>query len=228
MKGLGITISFFEAHFKVHYTKKFRLSYPIPLPTTVAGIFGAILGISRIEIFKKFKNLFFGAKLVKPFSEVYEMFTFLQYPWNKPTWPPGVIPIQILNEPTYKLFMAGEEDKIVEFKRRIETGYIYLPYGGQNDFFVKSINVNGIFDIELGNVISNYAPKSFVDDIFVSKDYKEGSFLTALPVMHKFDSSSEPFYFSYGMNLKLKRKIYVVEKTGLYELKGFFYPITTG
>ncbi|HIQ49937.1 MAG TPA: CRISPR-associated protein Cas5, partial [Nanoarchaeota archaeon] len=34
MKALILEISFFEAFFKVRHTKGFKLTYPIPLPTT--------------------------------------------------------------------------------------------------------------------------------------------------------------------------------------------------
>lgn len=62
-KALVLKIEFFEAHFKVHYTKGFRLTYPIPLPTSVAGIFARLLNIPREETMKRFKGCRFGAIL---------------------------------------------------------------------------------------------------------------------------------------------------------------------
>lgn len=222
MKALSIYISFFEAHFKVHYTRKFKLSYPIPLPTTVAGIFGAILGIDRDEISKYFSNFYFGAGLNNEYVDSYDTATFIQFPWDKKTWPPGVEKIQIINEPEYIICIAGKDSDIKDIFTRINNGLKFLPYGGQNDFFIKDIKIGKIEKVEMSDTIENYAPKSIVKDILITNNKK--TFLNLLPVMHKFTDDSAPFYFVSGAKLKLTQKLLSSFGLGLYEFSKFYYP----
>ncbi|MCM8787733.1 MAG: CRISPR-associated protein Cas5 [Candidatus Omnitrophica bacterium] len=225
MKAILAEISFFEAHFKVHYTKTFRLSYPIPLPTTITGIFGALLGIDRKDILNQFSNLYLGAKLIRPFKENFESFTFIQIPWDikkKGTWPPGIVPLQLLNEPSYQLVVAGPNNQIDNYYQQLKKSFIYLPYGGQNDFFVKDIKILKTVEVEEKFILENYAPKNLVDKVEVINE--EGAFLITLPVMHKFIPKEDPFYFGYKVRIYLKEKIPTVNGIGLYELSKFYYP----
>lgn len=214
-------ISFFEAFFKVHYTKGFRLSYPIPLPTSVAGIFGALLGISREKIKEEFENFYLGAKLINLGKENFENSTFIQIGKKFDNWPPGVVPTQFFTDPTYQIVIAHEDIlKIEEIFRQLNKGFKFLPYGGQNDFFVKDIKILGIEKVEMSDVIENYAPRNWIEKTEVAPD--KDSFLTILPVMHQI--SDEPFYFGYKIKLFLKKKIPTVNNIGLYELSKFYYP----
>lgn len=221
MKALLLEISFFDAHFKVHYTKGFRLTYPIPLPTSVAGIFGALLGIERIDILEEFKDFSFGAKVkgIKSIRDNFENASFIQIPWKKSTWPPGVAPIQILQEPTYIIAIASRDEKIYQILQTLRKGFVFLPYGGQNDYFVKDIKILDIKEIYNAEWIENYAPKSRV---IKTEIILEESILSILPVMHK--NSHEFFYFSNKVKLHLKDKCPAVDGIGLYELSQFFYP----
>jgi len=216
MKALIVEISFFEAFFKVHYTKGFRLTYPIPLPTTVAGIFGAFLGVERERLAKEFGEMLFGAKLVEYTSIASENATFLQY--KAKGVERGVIQLSIVNEPIYSIAMAGEEKKIEEIKNKAENSASYLPYGGQNDFFVKDWKIISIEDVKESDEISNYAPQDWVKNPILEK----GSEIQILPVMHKI-SKNPNFYFVVNGKLKLKKNIYCVreEEIGLYNLKDF-------
>jgi len=219
MPAILIEISFFEALFKQHYTKGFRLSYPIPLPTSVAGIFGALLGIDREEIKERFKDFYFGAKLLNLPRENYENATFIQIGKKFKNWPPGVALTQILQEPIYRIAIANKNEKeINEIFQNLSAGFKFLPYGGQNDYFVKDIKILGIKNISESNIIENYAPKDWVEKIEIRE---EDSFLTILPVMHKI--SNEPFYFAYKTNIYLKNPILVVDNIALYELSRFYY-----
>lgn len=220
MPAILIEISFFEALFKQHYTKGFKLSYPIPLPTSVAGIFGALLGIAREEIKEKFKDFYFGAKLLNLPRENYENTTFIQIGKKFKDWPPGVAFTQILHEPIYKIAMANKNEKeINKIFQKLSAGFKFLPYGGQNDYFVKDIKILRIEEMKESDVVENYAPKDWVKKIEI-----EGpeSFLTVLPVMHKI--SNEPFYFGYKTKIFLENPILSVDNIALYELSQFYYP----
>jgi len=216
--ALVIEISFFEAFFKVHYTKGFRLTYPIPLPTTVAGIFGAFLGIERGKLTEEFREMLFGAKLANYKGIMSENVTYFQYKSEGRKIKRGVAPFLVINEPTYLIAIAGEERKINEMKEKIKNSINFLPYGGQNDFFVKNWKIINTESIKESNEVSNYAPQDWVKNILLEK----GSEIQILPVRHKI-SENPNFYFIINGVLKLKENIPCVEgeKIGLYKLEQF-------
>lgn len=218
MKALVVELAFFEAFFKVHYTKGFRLTYPIPLPTTVAGIFGALLGIERKKLAEEFSRMLFGAKIVHYNRIMGENVTYLQYKSGGAKIERGVAPLFVVNEPTYLVAIAGEERKINEFNEKIKGSINYLPYGGQNDFFIKDWAIRGVRDITESDEISNYAPQDLIANPILEKN----SEIQILPVMHKI-SKNPNFYFIINGTLKLKENIPCVkeEKIGLYKLEQF-------
>jgi CRISPR-associated Cas5-like protein len=216
MRALIIEISFSEAFFKVHYTRGFRLTYPIPLPTSVAGIFGAFLGVKREELSKKFNGMFFGAKMVKYESIISENATFIQYKGKGPE--KGVTQISIINNPTFLIAAASEEEKIVEIEEGIKNGVKFLPYGGQNDFFTLDWKVKECDEVEESDEITNYAPQDWV----IAPILESSSEVQILPVRHNL-SENLNFYFVIKGRLKLKKKILTTknEKIGLYKLEDF-------
>lgn len=216
MKAITIKITFYEAFFKVHYTKGFRLTYPIPLPTTVAGIFGAMLGIERGELRGKFHNLYFGAKLLNYEGIVIEQETFLQYKGGHVER--GVVHTQIINHPTYLVALAGEHREIKEFHEFLKSGeMVYLPYGGQNDFFIEKLEVKRLIDVIEGEIAGNYAPQDMVEG-FESEDIS----FNILPVMHTY-SDNPNFYFVLKGKLRLKEKVKSIcdGEIALYPLEMF-------
>ena len=216
MKAIVSKITFYEAFFKVHYTKGSRLTYPIPLPTTVAGIFGAMLGIDRTELQNRFENFYFGAKLLNYDGMIIEHETFIQFKTMKVE--KGVVHSQIINHPTYLIALAGEDKSITKFYDFLRSGnLIYLPYGGQNDFFVEDIRIIGLADVINSNVISNYAPQDMVKAL----KSKEIMF-NILPVMHTY-SDNPNFYFVLKGELELKESVKIIENEGVavYPLEMF-------
>ncbi|MBS7657985.1 CRISPR-associated protein Cas5 [Candidatus Bathyarchaeota archaeon] len=218
MKGIVIEISFSEALFKVHYTKGFRQSYPIPLPTSVAGIFGALLGIKRGEVTEQFKDYLFGAKLLEYDGVCPENTTYLQYKGGRPI--KGVATSIIINNPSYLIALATTDGKVEEFYNKLKNKIVYFPYGGQNDFFAKDVKLfDGVRDVnEKSTLIENYAPQDFVEKVELEK----GTELQILPVRHKL-SPNPNFYFIFRGKLKLKNAISSVENIGVYPLEKFYY-----
>jgi len=221
MKAILIEITFYEAFFKVHYTKGFRLTYPIPLPTSVAGMFGAMLGIERNKILNEFDGCLFGADLLKYKGLVVENETFIQYkPVKIGVGIKGVVHTQIVNNPTYMIVMGCEGDKTESYYNYLKDGvYTYLPYGGQNDFFVEDINIKGIVDVSRSDVIKNYAPQDLIEG-FISGE----TIIKILPVMHTY-SENPNFYFIIKGAVKLKKPVEVAGDTGIaiYPLEMFKY-----
>lgn len=205
MKAVIVDISFYEAFFKVHYTKGFRLTYPLPLPTSVAGIFGSMLGIDRGNLKDEFKGLYFGAGLRSYDGIIVENETFMQYKGARVE--KGAVHAQVINHPRYLLVMAGESSKLAQYYNLLEDeGLAYLPYGGQNDFFVEDINLRGFSEVAEKNIVDNYAPQDMVERI----ESKETTF-NILPVMHNY-SENPNFYFILEGSLRLKRPVETVER----------------
>lgn len=218
MYAIIIEISFFEALFKVHYTKGFRLTYPIPLPTSVAGIFGALIGIERKEIAEKFKDFLFGGKLIHYESFVRENITYIQFKKSKIV--KGVAKTQIINNPTYEIAMAGEYKKIETIYDKIKKEIAYLPYGGQNDFFLKDIKIKAIKQVKESNIIENYSPTSWIERIEMGKS----SEIFVLPVnVNKNYLKDNLFSFIYKGKFILNKSIPTVNNIGLYPLEYFEY-----
>jgi len=215
--GFSIKIKFSEAHFTLHYTKGFSLSYPIPLPSSVAGIFATLLGVGRHEIKEKFSNFLFGSKLINSPIENFENYTYIQYGKNKK----GVTTLQIFCDVEYELAIGSPNKQILEgFLNKIKQySFAYLPFGGQNDFLIEEIYLNtGLRELEYTNEIENYAPKNWVDK---TELLKEDSLIFILPVMHSLDEDRN-FYFGYNVKFKIKQNIYSLNGIGLYELSKFY------
>jgi CRISPR-associated Cas5-like protein len=216
MEALLLKIDFFEAFFKVHFTKTTRLTYPMPLPTSVAGMFGAMLGWERSGEIPPadMGKLMFGSKTLSVKGIATEQATYLQAPKDIK----GVAPIVMLNEPSYLIAMAGEGKIVNKSLKRLSSGYSYLPYGGQNDFFVKDINIVGKMDVKLSQQVESYAPKDLVKRVELAK----GASLHTLPVMHRYDGMDDLFYFVNGRGkLILKEKRPCTEGICLYPLDDF-------
>lgn len=214
MDAIVAEISFFEAFFKVHYTKGFRLTYPTPLPTSVAGIFGALLGIERGKT-EEFDNFLFGAKMIKYDGIAHENATFIQHKSNGPE--KGVTSINLVNNPTYLIALGGDSQRIAKLLAILKTSIKYLPYGGQNDFFVKDWKILGTDSIEDSNEITNYAPQDWIEPTITGNMN-----LQILPVMHTL-SDNPNFYFLTRGKLRLRNKVCCTksEKIGLYGLSNF-------
>jgi len=218
--ALIVKLELFDAHFKVHYTKGFRLTYPIPLPTTVAGFFASMLGLTGKEAVTKFGNYRFGAALANRQAESVEQATYIQHKSNR--FVRGVARMHILTDAAFYLVTTCEnEEKIENMETKINEGIEYLPFGGQNDFFAKDWKVLKSESVTLSKEIGNYLPSNFVGELI------EGVSMEILPVMHKLGPTQE-FYFVLDGRLISKKELPVCPVDGkniaLYKL-GDFYPV---
>lgn len=216
--ALPVLLHFFEAHFKVHYTKGFRLTYPIPLPTSIAGIFGSMLGIERRDIYNKFKDCAFGASIINDAYENVENYTFFQY--KQGTRKLGVTRLHLINEPKYVIVMAHQDESFIKnIKDQLENYVYYLPFGGQNDFFAKDWTIYNILQTSYSDKISNYIPMGYYNGI------EEGTAIEILPVKHKM-GSNENFYFILKGTIKSKEILEICsinnKNIALYPLDNFY------
>jgi len=220
MKAILFEISFFEAFFKVHYTRKYRLSYPIPLPTTIAGILGSLLGIPRNNIRNYFEDIYLGARYLGG-TFIFENSTLAELS-NDGYVDRSVEKMLILNEPRYCIAVAGDDEKIEEIKKHLENyEFEFLPFGGQNDFFIKDINFLKEGKIKESNLVFGYFPKKF----FIKTIGK----FWILPVKYKENLQSdyvkEDFVFT-EKEAEIKEKVLTVENIFMHNLEKFSYEIS--
>jgi CRISPR-associated Cas5-like protein len=221
MRGILVDVYFSEALFKTHYTKGFRQTYPIPLPTTVAGMFGAMLGIRRSVLATEFNDCLFGAKLLKYKGLCLEKSRFIQYASGGIKR--GAVTTIIINNPCYRIAVASSnENKIISYSERMKNYIHFLPYGGQNDFFAEEVKIIGEKDANETKLIGNYAPQDHVDKIL----WEKGTEFQSLPVRHRF-SDNPNFYFIYNGKLLLKRENLALDDIAVYSLAEFYLlPLT--
>ena len=218
VKALAIKIKFSEAFFKVHYTKSSRLTYPIPLPTSVAGMFGSMLGLPRKACGNLFKDYLFGAGVVSGTQINIETENCSYRLLAKKER--GVERISILNSPEYYIVMAGKEASISNYYNKITSEIKYLPFGGQNDFFPLDWKIIGITEVARKKTeLSGYVPTNWVSSVY------QNTKLEILPVAHRIPDLSNSFTFILSGVVEIREPILcaVVDTVSipLYYLKQF-------
>jgi len=223
MKVIALFIEFDLAHFRTHITKAFRDTYLIPLPTSVAGMFGAMLGIDRNMVPREFDGYLFGAKLLEYGGKSKEYATLLQDKGTKVygqrSYISTLVPYYLLNGPKYLIAMAGPEDSINKHYEQLKREIVFLPYGGGNDFLASRFKINGLYPLSESNIIESYAPIDLVDDIILEE---EGEIHIA-PVKYNSCKEFKDFVFVYRGKIILNSKCKSVNGIALYPLKDFCY-----
>jgi len=217
MLAVMMKVSFNEAHFRAHFTEMSPLTYPAPLPSTVAGMFGALMSWSRSELRDKCSDLLFGAKLLgfKGFNT--ELARIIQYEKGRPVVPFPIMKYELLMEPELLIVMAGNENVINRYLDSLRGGYGYLPYGGRNEYFVRDIELVGAMRVTYSMDIQSYAPENWVTKV----DLLDGGWVRLLQVNHNIQDASRWFSFVYGGTLHLKKEVPVVEGICLYRFTDF-------
>ena len=166
MYAFLFSISFSTAHFKLHTSKRFRDSYMIPLPSTLAGILGAIAGIKRRNLPTWSEDIFVGAKLVDYKGEFFELAKLWKFKgWNLPI--STIERIKVLINPKYVVGVASpNKEKIEDLYYRLQNRHFeFIPYGG-NDYHL----VEDIGDVTWAKHIKakegeGYAPRSLINTV---------------------------------------------------------------
>jgi len=220
LKALLVEISFYEAHFRSHYVRTNPVTYPIPLPTSVAGIFGAMLGWERNHLPTE---IYTGAKVLKPGRIFTEAYTYIHFDTPQDARR-GAAEMQVISEPCYLIALASTDyDKLKEWSETLEEErYCFLPYGGQNDFFVKDIRFKGVHDTTMSKEVEGYAPLSLVERIEATGE---------TPIVESLHTSyrrrhGELFLFVIkNAKLILREEVLSVDGIPLYNpLKDFYVP----
>jgi len=220
LKALLVEISFYEAHFRSHYVRTNPVSYPIPLPTSVAGIFGAMFGWERNQIPAE---IYTGAKVLDPGKIFTEAYTY--YHFDTPSdVRKGVANIEVISEPCYLIALASvDDDKLRKWSESLEKErYHFLPYGGQNDFFVKDIKFRGMRETSMSKEIEGYAPLSLIEKIEATGPTP---IVESLHVSYRRKHGELFLFVMKNAKLILREKILSVDGIPLYSpLKDFYIP----
>ncbi len=211
-RGLTVDVLFDLAHFRVHTTMKSRSSYIIPLPTTVIGIFFAILGKSREEYIRQRTMFKAGAKLLEIKGICRENAQLLKLKRGREE--STTEELIILFRPKYRFAIWGNRETINELYERIcEFNFEFVPYAGINDFIFFDIVNPKLYDkyVETNEIEDTYLPKN----LFSSLEMKESSIVYNLPYVY----SGSPKTVIMGLNVKfkLKEKINTIGGVPLYD-----------
>lgn len=150
MKAIAFDIYGTYAHFKTWYMTTSRTTYPLPPRTVIAGIVGAIMGIDKDDLPKKYSpgsGPLFGVRALKPIKT--RMFivkglkgpAILSVTGKKNSKSINIkpdediasrIPIEIIESPEFRIYVNFPEDSdLEELSERIRTGCLHFrPYLG--------------------------------------------------------------------------------------------------
>ena len=141
-KAVIFDISFQTAQFRKHLLKLYRDTYLMPLPSAVAGMVGAIMGIDRQDLreFAKETELYAGSRLIsyKGIAEETVTITKIKPGEAIPTPKKSVFVI----EPKYRLAISFKYDEAASnlYDRITRHEFVYAIYGGNDYHFVKDIS----------------------------------------------------------------------------------------
>ena len=205
--ALTFKISFETAQFRKHIVKLYRDTYLMPLPSTVAGIVGAMLGVDRSQLrdFTCEKELMTGSMLLSYEGTVSETMTVIKMK----EWKREIIRTPkrnvMLFRPSYKLAVASSDRKLIgELKRRIEhLDFEFDPFGGNDYNFVS--HVGEVREAALSLADSGYGCSKLSEVIGV-----EGDGLIHLDDVN--DGVITKYAFSYGAKLLVRRSLVVQDE----------------
>ena len=149
-KALQVLIGSEFALFKRNDSNEFALTYNFPPKTQLLGTFGAIIGLSgysknesKADFYEKLK----GFKVaIQPLDENNQnitepakktVITYNNYHGYGSMETGGILQVkeQLLIEPRYMVFIAGNGEYYNNLKKKLEDQeYFYTPYLGKNEF----------------------------------------------------------------------------------------------
>lgn len=140
--ALTFDISFETAQFRKHLLKMYRDTYMMPLPSTIAGMVGAIFGIRRraLKGFVSERKILAGVAMLGFEGLINEMAILLKMKeWRELIRTP--VKNVILFRPKYRIAVASKDDSFLgELKERlVKLDFEFEIYGGNDYNFVSWI-----------------------------------------------------------------------------------------
>lgn len=178
------------AMFRRPYTTTSSVSFPLPPPTTIAGLLAGIVGLNNgsheeayaARYWEELKETRIALSLINPIAWYTATVNF----WNlkEPQKNPHIrVKHQFVKNPHYRIYVDGGLEK--EVRRHLEAGtFIYTPCLG-TAYALAEIQYQGAFDcctvtqksIRLSSVLPHPPEHNFQIDIIASK----GVFRERLP-----------------------------------------------
>jgi len=240
LNALTFVVRFTTAQFKDHMHKLVRRTYLLPPPSAVAGFIGAILGLSREELYKISNRLFAGsmlrslegiivslARIYKLGEDIYRILK-MYYSDDPSERKEGyediqnVMPIEESEElyrPEYKYAIASEDEKLIEtlLEKLKNFDFEYDVFGGNDYHFVEYIGEVKPAVIEKSKEGYGYCPREYFEKVDAETYkimYNTGSLeKTEIPVMIpvKFLARvNTEFIQVFKAKIYVKKDLYVV------------------
>jgi len=152
--ALTFDISFETAQFRKHLLKMYRDTYIAPLPSTVAGILGAMCGIRRSSLkgFIAERNILTGVAMLGFDGLINEVATLLKIKSKRELIRTPIKNV-ILFRPKYRIAVASKDDTFLrELKERlVKLDFEFEIYGGNDYNFVSWIGKPRDAELSLSN-----------------------------------------------------------------------------
>jgi len=196
---------FETAQFMKHLSKLYRDTYITPLPSSVAGIVGAILGIERCKLrdFACEKGLLAGSAILGYEGTVDETMTVVKLKgWKEFIRAPKRN--ILLYKPRYKMAIASPDAEVVgELEDRLRRlSFEYEVFGGSDYNFVAEVGEPQRARLTLARAGHGYCRVESLEGI-------EGSGTVHLDQVNEAGLSR--YAFGYRVTLKLKREALAVD-----------------
>jgi len=175
-RALLLTAEFQTAQFRKHLLKLYRDTYFMPLPSAIAGMAGAVLGIDKTQLktFAREKNLFAGADLIEYAGIGSETSMILKLKGKEviPTPKKSVF----LVDPKYRLAISSPDTNFLEELRRRVDGrdFYYDVYGGNDYNFLKDMRSEGLVDVSESNSGKGYCKLEDLDSFHPADSKRQG------------------------------------------------------
>jgi CRISPR-associated Cas5-like protein len=252
LKALTFKIRFSTAQFKDHTSKLTRRTYLIPPPSVVAGVFGAVLGLKRKELFEMSREILAGAELkslngrIVTLARIFkfdrtasQLLTLVRSYYedrNKVIKDiQGILPIKESEElymPEYKFAVASSNESLIDegIRRLRDFSFEYEIFGGNDYHFIEFIGEPKTAKMNGSREGCGYCPREDFERIesesfniaFDISAIEETRNLIVMPVMFLANVNKE-FVQVYGAKIVTKRELDVVDDG---ESKIFVYEVS--
>ena len=214
-----LTAEFQTAQFRKHLLKFYRDTYFMPLPSAIAGMAGAVLGIDKTQL-KRFaheKKLFAGADLIEYAGIGSETSTILKLKGGVviPTPKKSVF----LVDTKYRLAVSSPDANFLEeLRRRVDDrDFYYDVYGGNDYNFLKDMRSEGLVDVSESNSGKGYCKLEDLDSFHPADSKRQGF----IQIEFVNDESITKYAFGVMSTLVTKQKRLVA---GMGEDAIFLHP----
>jgi CRISPR-associated Cas5-like protein len=187
LKALTFKVKFITAQFKDHLSKLSRKTYFIPPPSSVAGIFGAIVGLDRKSLAIVSKELLAGAQMIslggravtlarlykfdRPGKELAKLVK--KYYEDKNSVLKDIRELLTIKEseelysPEYKLAVASSNESLIDnaFERIRNYEFEYDVFGGNDYHFVEFIGEPRLAEVKKSREGYGYCPSKYFERI---------------------------------------------------------------